>query len=70
MSCDGGNFIGLYVAKCGDIFGSRKVFDNMPDRNVVTWKAMIGGYIVCGDMKHANLLFEKMPMRSTLLGLK
>ncbi|GFS37555.1 pentatricopeptide repeat (PPR-like) superfamily protein [Actinidia rufa] len=61
----GTSLVDMY-AKCGDIFGSRKVFDNMPKRNVVTWNAMIGGYMASGDTKPANLLFEKMPMRSAI----
>ncbi|KAK2976321.1 hypothetical protein RJ640_008775 [Escallonia rubra] len=30
-------------AKCGDIKNAEKVFDEMPERNIVTWNAMIVG---------------------------
>ncbi|KAF2306826.1 hypothetical protein GH714_021755 [Hevea brasiliensis] len=53
-------------AKSGDIFDSRKMFDCMPERNVVTWNAMIGGYVRNGGMKTASALFEKMSTRTAV----
>jgi pentatricopeptide repeat protein len=47
-------------AKCGSIDESRKVFDTMPDRDVVTWTAMISGYSQHGFGREAIHLFEKM----------
>ncbi|KAF2296605.1 hypothetical protein GH714_000526 [Hevea brasiliensis] len=38
----------------------------MPARNVVTWNAMIGGYVRNGDMKSASVLFEKMSSRTAV----
>ncbi|XP_019230652.1 PREDICTED: pentatricopeptide repeat-containing protein At3g21470 [Nicotiana attenuata] len=46
--------------KCGEIWSARKVFDYMPERNVITWNAMIGGHMKGGDTKTAILLFENM----------
>ncbi|XP_015579055.2 pentatricopeptide repeat-containing protein At3g21470 isoform X1 [Ricinus communis] len=59
----GTSLIDMY-AKCGDIFYSRKMFDYMPERNVVTWNAMISGYVRNRDMKSALGLFEKMSIRT------
>ena len=53
-------------AKCGDVVDSRKVFDYMPERNVVTWNAMICGYLKNRDGKSAVLLFEKMSIRTAV----
>ncbi|OAY58393.1 pentatricopeptide repeat-containing protein At3g21470 [Manihot esculenta] len=61
----GTSLVDMY-GKSGDIFNSRKVFDCMPERNVVTWNAMIGGYIRNGDMKSASALFEKMSTRTAV----
>ncbi|KAJ9166752.1 hypothetical protein P3X46_021456 [Hevea brasiliensis] len=36
------------------------------DINVVTWNAMIGGYVRNGDMKSASVLFEKMSSRTAV----
>ncbi|KDP43061.1 hypothetical protein JCGZ_25247 [Jatropha curcas] len=38
----------------------------MPDRNAVTWNAMIGGYVRNGDMKSASVLFEKMSTKTAV----
>nr|XP_011458561.1 PREDICTED: pentatricopeptide repeat-containing protein At3g21470-like [Fragaria vesca subsp. vesca] len=64
--CDvsvGTSLVDMY-AKCGDIIESRKVFDYMPERNVVSWNAMIGGYWRNGDAASALSLFEKMSLRT------
>ncbi|XP_022773326.1 pentatricopeptide repeat-containing protein At3g21470 [Durio zibethinus] len=50
-------------SKCGNLADSRKVFDEMPERNVVTWNAMIAGYLKNGDRDSALDLFEKMSIR-------
>ncbi|CAM8902989.1 unnamed protein product [Rhodiola kirilowii] len=39
-----GNSLIHFYAQCGEIGLSRKVFDEMPDRNVVSWTSLIGGY--------------------------
>ncbi|KAF8411686.1 hypothetical protein HHK36_004244 [Tetracentron sinense] len=61
----GTSLISMY-AKCHDIVDSRRVFDEMPDRNVVTWNAMIGGYLRNGDMRSASFLFEQMSVRTAV----
>lgn len=61
----GSSLINLY-AKCGDFVDARKLFDYMPDRNVVTWNSMIGGYMRNGDTKNAFLLFERMSTRTSV----
>ncbi|KAL8201568.1 hypothetical protein R6Q57_010715 [Mikania cordata] len=45
---------------CGDIKNSRKVFDDMFDKSVVSWNMVIGGYSKLGYYKEAFLLFQKM----------
>ncbi|XP_073294807.1 pentatricopeptide repeat-containing protein At3g21470 [Primulina huaijiensis] len=60
----GTSLVDMY-GKCGDIVSSRKVFDYMPERNVVTWNAMIGGYVRNGDMGSALGLFETMEGRTS-----
>uniref|UniRef100_A0A6N2MVR7 Pentacotripeptide-repeat region of PRORP domain-containing protein n=1 Tax=Salix viminalis TaxID=40686 RepID=A0A6N2MVR7_SALVM len=61
----GTSLVSMY-AKCGDIPDSRKLFEYMPERNVVTWNAMISGYVKNGDMKSASVLFDKMPTRNAV----
>lgn len=48
--------------RCGVGVGvARKVFDEMSERNVVSWTAMISGYTRAGQVGDAVLLFEEMP---------
>ncbi|KAL4614345.1 hypothetical protein ACB092_07G047700 [Castanea dentata] len=39
------------------------LFDEMPDRNTVTWNTMITGYWRSGDVESARAVFEEMPVR-------
>lgn len=52
-----------FYAECGDLACARKVFDEMPQRNVVSWTSMICGYARRGFAKEAVDLFFDM-MRS------
>ncbi|KAL9829575.1 Pentatricopeptide repeat-containing protein [Arabidopsis thaliana] len=55
----GSSLISMY-GKCGCVVSARKVFDEMPERNVATWNAMIGGYMSNGDAVLASGLFEEI----------
>ncbi|XVF52419.1 hypothetical protein PTKIN_Ptkin05aG0016500 [Pterospermum kingtungense] len=61
-------------AKCGAMDLARDVFDNMPDKNVVSWNSMIMGYGMQGHVEKALEMFmdmEKrgqMPNASTFVG--
>ncbi|XP_065878086.1 pentatricopeptide repeat-containing protein At1g33350 [Euphorbia lathyris] len=46
-----------------DIGCARKVFDEMSEKNVVSWTAMISGYTRLGEIGHALSLFDQMPER-------
>ncbi|WOL20285.1 hypothetical protein Cni_G29089 [Canna indica] len=54
---------------------ARRLFDEMPERNVVTWTAMIGAFVQNGHPKEALALFHQMlqervrPNRATFLTL-
>ncbi|KAK9106319.1 hypothetical protein Syun_022330 [Stephania yunnanensis] len=50
----------------GDVGSAEKLFDEMPDRNLVTWNAMVDGYAKCGDMVAARETFELMPERDVV----
>lgn len=40
---------------------ARKLFDEMPERNIASWNAMIDGYSRLGDVESAEFLFNEMP---------
>lgn len=46
-------------AKCGDLNVARRVFDEMPERNVVSWSGMIYGYTQLGEDEEALKLFKR-----------
>ncbi|KAG8476212.1 hypothetical protein CXB51_033183 [Gossypium anomalum] len=40
-----------------------ETFEQMPQKNIVSWNAMIAGYVQCKRMDMARKLFDKMPFR-------
>ncbi|OVA11779.1 Pentatricopeptide repeat [Macleaya cordata] len=55
----GSALVDLY-AKCGEMKFAKGVFFYMPDRNVVSWNALLNGYAQIGDGKEVLTLFHKM----------
>ncbi|XP_057873023.2 pentatricopeptide repeat-containing protein At4g30700-like [Cryptomeria japonica] len=49
-------------AKCGSIDMARELFDGMPQRNVHSWTAMIGGYAQNGFVEKALETFKQMQL--------
>ncbi|KAH9326183.1 hypothetical protein KI387_006361, partial [Taxus chinensis] len=52
----GSALVDMY-AKCRVVEHARQVFDEMPDRNVVSWSGMITGYALNGQNEEALKLF-------------
>ncbi|KDP40259.1 hypothetical protein JCGZ_02257 [Jatropha curcas] len=64
VKCDvfvGSALVDMY-SKCGYYDEARRVFDVMPIKNVVSWSALIAGYVQCNRFKDALLLFQDMLM--------
>lgn len=55
-------------AKCGlvGIEAARKVFEEMPERDTVSWNSMIGGLVKVGELAEAQRLFDEMRERDTV----
>ncbi|CAH1442308.1 unnamed protein product [Lactuca virosa] len=47
-------------AKCGSLNEARKVFDEMPTRDVVSWTSMVSAYGMTGDGETAITVFSNM----------
>ncbi|CAO2829008.1 unnamed protein product [Amaranthus hypochondriacus] len=58
----GTSLLDMY-ARCGEIEDSRKVFDRMKRRNMVTWTSIIAGYARNGHGYEAFSLFRVMKRR-------
>ncbi|XVE75478.1 hypothetical protein DITRI_Ditri12bG0097000 [Diplodiscus trichospermus] len=45
---------------------ARKLFDETPNRNIVTWNTMITGYSRSGEVNKAFAVFKAMPLRDAV----
>nr|DAD39013.1 TPA_asm: hypothetical protein HUJ06_013336 [Nelumbo nucifera] len=61
----GNSLIHMY-ASCNDIASAQKLFEEMPQRSLVSWNAIIDGYAKCGDLVAARVIFESMPERDVV----
>ncbi|PHT60058.1 hypothetical protein CQW23_02421 [Capsicum baccatum] len=52
--------------KKGDVEEARKLFDEMPQKNVVTWNCMISGYVRNGMLECAQQMFDTMSSRNVV----
>ncbi|XAR69760.1 hypothetical protein NMG60_11001470 [Bertholletia excelsa] len=51
--------INMY-ARCGNLMRARAIFDEMPDKNLISWTAIIGAYGMHGQGEVAVQLFDEM----------
>lgn len=58
----------VFYTKCDSLGDARHVLNEMPERNVVSWTAMISAYSQRGYASQALSLFVQM-LRSGILGL-
>ncbi|KAG0460895.1 hypothetical protein HPP92_020812 [Vanilla planifolia] len=52
--------VDMYCNKLGDVVEARKMFDEIPTRDSVSWNVMISGYARMGDCSSARALFDSM----------
>ncbi|XP_019100759.1 PREDICTED: pentatricopeptide repeat-containing protein At2g37310-like [Camelina sativa] len=55
-----GNGMITYYTKCDNIESARKVFDEMSERDVVSWNSMISGYSQSGSFENCKELYKRM----------
>ncbi|XP_010109916.2 pentatricopeptide repeat-containing protein At5g44230 [Morus notabilis] len=58
----GNTLMDMYV-KCGVLGCARRVFDEMPERDVVSWTELIVAHAKGGDMELAEDLFGELPVK-------
>lgn len=61
----GNTMIDMYI-KCGFLDCGRKVFDEMSERDVISWTELIVAYAKSGDMKSAGDLFDGLPAKDMI----
>ena len=57
-----------YWSVCGSMVDARRLFDESPVRDVVSWNTLIGGYVRRGLPGEALELFWRMVEEGTQLG--
>ncbi|KAF5206880.1 Pentatricopeptide repeat [Thalictrum thalictroides] len=58
----GTKLVDMY-AKCGSLDCSYRVFDEMPEKNLVSWSAMVGGFGLHGRGREALAVFSQMKVK-------
>ncbi|KAI5684151.1 hypothetical protein M9H77_05379 [Catharanthus roseus] len=58
----GNTLIDMYV-KCGWLDCGRQVFDEMPERDLISWTTLIVAYAKRGNMLAAVELFDRLPVK-------
>ncbi|PON69617.1 DYW domain containing protein [Parasponia andersonii] len=53
-------------ARLGQIHNARKIFDQMPDRNIASWNSIIAAYFQNSQPGDAQKLFDEMPERNLI----
>ncbi|KVH98948.1 Pentatricopeptide repeat-containing protein [Cynara cardunculus var. scolymus] len=61
--CVGNALVSMYVVYSRTV-SAQKVFDEMPQRDTITWTSLVKGYAMNGNMPQAEKLFIKMPDRN------
>jgi pentatricopeptide repeat protein len=51
-------------AKCGELLKAKEVFDQLTTPDVVSWSALIAGYVQHGQSEEALICFDEMRRRS------
>ncbi|KAF5734407.1 putative pentatricopeptide repeat-containing protein [Tripterygium wilfordii] len=57
----GSALIDMY-AKCGQLKNAETIFQSLPEKNLISWNAMISGYAQNGNSVEVIELFEKLKM--------
>lgn len=51
---------------CGQLVNAHRVFDEMPERNSVSWNVLISGFAKWGQPEFAHVLLERMAERTVV----
>ncbi|KAK3229580.1 hypothetical protein Dsin_001461 [Dipteronia sinensis] len=62
-----GNALLDMYCKCGSLSVARKIFDEVPSKNVFCWTSMVSGYVTCGHLDDARDLFDRSPVKDIVL---
>lgn len=55
-----------FYSKLGDVGFAQKVFDEMTEKNVVSWNSILSGYVKIGNLVDAQKVFDEMPVKDVI----
>ncbi|XP_058104651.1 pentatricopeptide repeat-containing protein At4g22760 [Magnolia sinica] len=55
-----------FYVKLGDMGIAQRVFDGMPERNVVSWNSILSGYLKAGELGTARRIFDEIPAKDVV----
>lgn len=58
--------LSFYSKCCGDLNHACRIFDEMPDRDIVSWNSMISVHMARGLIESALALFDSMPWKNNV----
>lgn len=53
-----------FYTKCDNLTDAHKVFEDMTERDVISWNSLLSGYVRLGQMRKARALFEDIPNKT------
>ncbi|OIT30326.1 PREDICTED: pentatricopeptide repeat-containing protein At3g62890-like [Nicotiana attenuata] len=57
--------INMY-AVCENMVDARKLFDESPVLDSISWNSILAGYVQVGNVEEAKVIFDKMPMKNVI----
>lgn len=55
--------IDMYT-KCDNLLDAHQVFEELSERDAISWNCLISGYVRLGQMRKARSMFDKMPYKT------
>ncbi|KAK8613964.1 hypothetical protein V6N13_122345 [Hibiscus sabdariffa] len=55
-----------FYAKLGDMDTAKRVFKEMPEKNVVSWNSILSCYLKAGNLGEARRVFDEMPKKDVI----
>ncbi|XP_022155871.1 pentatricopeptide repeat-containing protein At4g22760 [Momordica charantia] len=55
-----------FYSKLGDMSFAQKVFDDMTEKNVVSWNSILSGHVKIGNLVDAQKVFDEMPEKDVI----